>query len=92
MGLLNNIIENDSSNMNQIIISDKVLIATEKKFKELLAVTDRDYMLKAEAIFNEYMARVASIAYLQGLKDFNELFIELRADTLVILDDYEKSV
>ena len=78
--------------MNQIIINDKVLIATEKKYKELLAGADRDYMLKAEAIFNEYMARVASIAYLQGLKDFNELFIELRADISMILDDYEKSV
>jgi len=92
MGLLNNILENDSDNINHILVKDEVLIEAEKKFYELLEDKGLDFTFAMEDVFNTFTVRVMRIAYLQGLKDFNYLFIELRPDASVILDDYEKSV
>lgn len=92
MGLLNNILENDFHNMNQTLIHDKVLIETEQKFYELLENYDMEFVLAMESIFNIFTTRGISLAYIQGLKDFNGLFIDLKPDASVILDEYINSI
>lgn len=92
MGLLNNILEKDLHNCYESIKTDEMLKATEKQFYELLKDMDKDYQLAMEGIFNAFTAQAMRIAYLQGLKDFNELFIDLKADAADILTEHINSL
>lgn len=92
MGLLNNILEKDLHNCYESIKTDEMLTVAEKQFYDLLKDADTDYALAMEQIFTAYTSRAMRIAYLQGLKDFNELFIELKADASVILDEYAQNL
>ena len=88
MGILNNILEKDLHNCYDAIKTDSVLTETEKQFYDLLKDTDKSCLLKMEEIFTAYTSQVMRIAYLQGLKDFNELFIELKAEPAAILAEH----
>ena len=92
MGLLNNILEKDLHNCYEAIKTDETLKSTEKQFYELLKDMDKDYQLAMEGTFNAFTAQVMRIAYLQGLKDFHELFIDLKANTADILAEHIKSL
>ena len=92
MGLLKNILEKDLHNCYEAIRTDEMLMAAEKQFYEVLKGKDKDYQLAMEGIFNAFTAQAMRIAYIQGLKDFNELFIDLKADTADILAEHIRSL
>ena len=92
MGLLNNILEKDLHNCYDSIKADKVLTEIEQQFYEFLKDADKSYLLAMEKIFTTYVSQSMRIAYIQGLKDFNELFIDLKADAADILTKHIQSL
>ncbi len=86
--LITKILENDTCNCFEAMKTDSLLVELENKFYKVAEkLPDKDE-LSMESIFNEYMARVIRIAYLQGMKDFVELHIVLRDNITDILDKY----
>ena len=86
--LLKQMIANDLKNCYEAMQDDEVLQGLEKEFYALgKKIADKDFV-HLEEIFSQFMARSARIAYLQGMKDFNELCLVLREDTADIMKNY----
>ncbi|MBR2037009.1 MAG: hypothetical protein IKA09_04705 [Lachnospiraceae bacterium] len=64
---------------------DEQLNELEEKLYNLLATCPEELFPDLEQAVNEYKASVIRIAYLQGLKDFAELYITLKKDIHEIL-------
>lgn len=86
--LLKQMIANDLRNCYEVASNDELLQRLERDFYDYREGMDRKEFAKLEEIFSEYMARVTRIAYLQGMKDFNELCLQLRENTNVIMEKY----
>lgn len=86
--LINQIIDEDTSNCYKAMSADEQLISTEEQYYKLLAECPDDVRFEMESIISKYMTRVLRIAYLQGIRDFSELFIVLKEDTQDILQKY----
>lgn len=86
--ILKQMIEGDLRNCYEAMQSDQELQELEKNFYTLgKEVVGRDFS-RMEEIFSHFMARSARLAYLQGMKDFNELCLVLREDTADIMKNY----
>ena len=86
--LLKEMIANDLKNCYEATSEDELLQSLESDFYSYRDKMDASDFRKLEEIFSEYMARVTRIAYLQGMKDFNELHIVLKEDTNSIMRNY----
>lgn len=86
--LLKQMIANDLRNCYEAASNDELLQRLESDFYAYREGMDVKDFTKLEEIFSEYMARVTRIAYLQGMKDFNELCLELRENTNDIMEKY----
>ena len=86
--LLKQLIENDLRNCYEAMQSDGVLKELEKEFYEKCKDVDGKEFIRIEEIFSQLISRTARIAYLQGMKDFNELCLVLREDTADIMKNY----
>ena len=86
--LLKQMIANDLKNCYEVASNDELLQRLESDFYAYREGMDVKGFTKLEEIFSEYMARVTRIAYLQGMKDFNELCLELRENTNDIMEKY----
>ena len=86
--LLKQMIANDLRNCYEAASNDELLQSLESDFYSYRDGMDRNDFTRLEEIFSEYMARVTRIAYLQGMKDFNELCLQLRENTNVIMEKY----
>ena len=67
---------------------DEQLKGLEDQFYLMLEDCSEDFKFEMERVISSYMTRVLRIAYLQGIKDFLELFIVLKEDTRNILQKY----
>ena len=86
--LLKQMIANDLRNCYEAASNDELLQRLESDFYDYREGMDGKEFRKLEEIFSEYMARVTRIAYLQGMKDFNELCLLLRENTNDIMEKY----
>ena len=86
--LLKQMIANDLRNCYEAASNDELLQRLESDFYAYREGMDVKGFTKLEEIFSEYMARVTRIAYLQGMKDFNELCLQLRENTNDIMEKY----
>lgn len=86
--LLKQMIANDLKNCYEVASNDELLQRLESDFYAYREGMDVKGFTKLEEIFSEYMARVTRIAYLQGMKDFNELCLQLRENTNDIMEKY----
>ena len=86
--LLDKILENDTRSCYAAIKGDLELAQLNKDFYAFMDKMPDADGLKLESIFSCYMARVTRIAYLQGMKDFLELHVMLKEDTVEILNNY----
>ena len=86
--LLKQMIAYDLRNCYEAASNDELLQSLEKDFYSFRDGMDEDAFRKLEENFSEYMARVTRIAYLQGMKDFNELCLQLRENTNDIMEKY----
>ena len=86
--LLKQMIANDLRNCYEVASNDELLQRLESDFYAYREGLDVKGFTKLEEIFSEYMARVTRIAYLQGMKDFNELCLQLRENTNDIMEKY----
>ena len=86
--LINQIIDEDTSNCYKTMSEDKQLKVLEDQFYLMLEDCSEDFKFDMERVVSSYMTRVLRIAYLQGIKDFLELFIVLKEDTRNILQKY----
>ena len=75
--LLGQILQEDVKNCKKALDSDFELRELEIRFYELLEGFDeKKYAI--EDVFSAYVAKSIRIAYLQGIKDFADLHIELK--------------
>lgn len=86
--LINQIIDEDTSNCYKTMSEDEQLSGLEDQFYLMLEDCSEDFKFEMERVVSSYMTRVLRIAYLQGIKDFLELFIVLKEDTRNILQKY----
>ena len=86
--LINQIIDEDTSNCYKTMSEDEQLKGMEDQFYLMLEDCSEDFKFEIERVVSSYMTRVLRIAYLQGIKDFLELFIVLKEDTRNILQKY----
>lgn len=86
--LLKQMIANDLKNCYEATSNDELLQSLESSFYAFRDGMERKEFSKLEEIFSEYMARITRIAYLQGMKDFHELCLELKDDTNDIMKKY----
>lgn len=86
--LIHQIMLKDTDNCYKALAEDEQMKEIEDLFYSLLSKCSDDIRFDLEQTVNEYMARVARIAYLQGIKDFAELFIVLKNDVHDILQKY----
>ena len=86
--LINQIIDEDTSNCYKTMSEDEQLSGLEDQFYLMLEDCTEDFKFEIERVVSSYMTRVLRIAYLQGIKDFLELFIVLKEDTRNILQKY----
>lgn len=84
--MLKRIIENDMYSCHEVLTADKRLSELDALFYMLVDSMQEKERLETEEVFSEYMARVIRIAYLQGLKDFAELHLEIKQDIQNILE------
>lgn len=87
--LIQQILEDDTSSCRHAIEADKQLKDLDEKFYSILSKCSDDISFDMERTVSEYAVRVTQLAYLQGLKDFAELYITLKADVHEILQKYE---
>ena len=90
--ILDNILENDLDNCREVINNDRKLTDIDAEFYTLLDGVDDELKLQLERIYDEYTTRAIRLAYLQGMKDFNELFVVLREDTKKIIEELSKAL
>lgn len=86
--LINQIVDEDTSNCYKAMAEDEQLVEMENKFYEMLNELPEDINFEMERVFSSYMTRVLRIAYVQGIRDFSELFIVLKEDVQSILQKY----
>ena len=86
--LINQIIDEDTSNCYKTMSEDEQLSGLEDQFYLMLEDCSEDFKFEMERVVSSYMTRVLRIAYLQGIRDFSELFIVLKEDTRNILQKY----
>ena len=86
--LLKQMIANDLKNCYEATSNDELLQRLENDFYSFRNGMDGKDFTRLEEIFSEYMARVTRLAYLQGMKDFNELCLVLKENTNDIIRKY----
>ena len=86
--LLKQMIANDLRNCYEATSNDELLESLESDFYSFRDGMDAKDFRKLEETFSQYMARITRIAYLQGMKDFNELCLQLRENTHDIMEKY----
>lgn len=86
--LLKQMIANDLKNCYEATSNDELLQRLENDFYSFRNGMDGKDFTRLEEIFSEYMARVTRLAYLQGMKDFNELCLVLKENTNDLIRKY----
>jgi hypothetical protein len=86
--LITKIIDEDIDSCYKVFECDMQLKTIENEFYSLLSKCSADLEFDMERNVNEYMARVARLAYLQGIIDFSKLFVVLKEDAHDILAKY----
>ena len=80
--LIKSILENDKLSCRDALAEDAQIKCIDDKFYSLLSKCQEEVYFDMERKVNEYIERVIQIVYLQGLKDFAELCIILKEDSL----------
>lgn len=86
--LLKQMIANDLKNCYEATSNDELLQRLENDFYSFRNGMDGKDFTRLEEIFSEYMARVTRLAYLQGMKNFNELCLVLKENTNDLIRKY----
>lgn len=86
--LLKQVIANDLKNCYEATSNDELLQSLESDFYSYRDKMDASDFRELEEIFSQYMARITRLAYLQGMKDFNQMCIVLNENTNDILKNY----
>lgn len=70
--LINQIIDEDTSNCYKTMSEDEQLSGLEDQFYLMLEGCTEDFKFEMERVVSSYMTRVLRIAYLQGIRDFSK--------------------
>ena len=90
--IVKEMIQNDLESCYEAINSDMELKELDRKFYSLEPEMDADTFRIVEELFSRYSVRMAHIAYVQGIKDFNELCLVLDEDTGDIIKKYVDAI
>ena len=85
--LIKEILQEDVANCREALQKDLELQELEEKFYQLLENAG-EVKLELEDVFSAYTAKCIRIAYLQGIKEFAELFVVLKMSTHEILTKF----
>ena len=85
--LIKEILQEDVANCRESLQKDHELQDLEDKFYHLME-SAKEVKFELEDVFSAYIARCIRIAYLQGIKDFAELFVVLKRNTHEILTEF----
>lgn len=89
--LIQQILDEDIINCHHAFEEDKQLKDLEEKLYAIMDNCPEEIIFDMEQTVNAYGARLTRIAYLQGLKDFAELFVILKDDAHEILQNIGNS-
>lgn len=81
--LIQKILEGDQMSCNHALEADDLIKHIDDKFYSLLSKCEEDISFDIEMTVSEYIDRVRQITYLQGLKDFAELYVTLKEDDVL---------
>ena len=87
--LIQQIMDNDVLSCPHAFKKDEQLKDLDDNLYAMLDKCPAEIYHDLELAVNKYVSRVIQIAYLQGLKDFAELFVILKEDAHEILQKYE---
>lgn len=85
--LIKEILQEDVANCREALQKDLELQELEEKFYQLLENAG-EVKLELEDVFSAYTAKCIRIAYLQGIKEFAELFVVLKMSAHEILTKF----
>lgn len=87
--IINEIIQNDLMSCDEAIQADSEINDIEKRLSNIIKEFDDSISNELEDLFISIMRRTESIAYLQGIKDFCTLFVDLKEDASTLLKRVE---
>ena len=87
--LINQIMDGDIEGCRHALEADEPLKELEKELYSIVSKCPEEITFDVESTINAYIARVLRIAYLQGIKDFANLYITLKEDVHEILKKCE---
>ena len=87
--LIKQIIDGDIAGCRHALEADEQLKEMEEKYYTIMSQCPEEVTFDMESTINAYIARVIRIAYLQGIKDFANLYIALKEDVHEILQKCE---
>ena len=87
--LIQKIMENDIISCRHAFEKDEQLKDLDENLYEIMDKCPNEIFHDLELAVNKYVSRVIQISYLQGLKDFAELFVILKEDVHEILQKCE---
>ncbi|MBR4060113.1 MAG: hypothetical protein IKK03_09780 [Lachnospiraceae bacterium] len=87
--LIKQIIDGDIAGCRHAVEADAPLKELEEELYSIMSKCPEEITFDMESTINAYIARVMRIAYLQGIKDFANLYITLQEDVHNILKKCE---
>ena len=90
--MIERIVEKDLDNCYEGLRSNPELKENEKRLYRIIDKLDKEIGLELEDIFSSYTAKAVRIGYVQGIKDFNEMFVEIKGNVNEIIEEVEKGI
>ena len=90
--IINEIINKDLDQCSEAFKADNSLKELETEIYKVIAEVDDEQGNKIEEIFSAYTSRAIRIAYMQGIKDFRELFVTIKEDTNMVIEKMEREI
>lgn len=87
--LIKQIMDGDNAGCRHALNADEQLKKLEETYYTVMSQCPEEVTFDMESAVNAYMERAILIAYLQGIKDFANLYITLKEDVHEILQKCE---
>ena len=90
--ILKDIVNNDMEHCDKVFRENKELRYIEEEAGRIIKTLDKEVGKEIQNLFIAHGARIASLAYMQGIKDFRDMFVDLQEDTNVVIDKMEQRI
>ena len=90
--MIERIVEKDLDNCYKELKENEGIQRYEKELYSILEGLDNKISMQIEDIFSGYTSKAIRIGYVQGIKDFNEMFVEIKGNVNEIIEKVENGI